>query len=143
MAIHSYRRAYAYCRIQSEFSPMFTDPASPVFLRIQQLVSQIPAGKVATYGQIALYVGNCTPRIVGFAMAALPADGDVPWQRVINAQGKISLRADGFGSEEQRLRLEAEGVRFDTQNRVNLRIYGWAGPDLAWRLEHGYDPEDL
>jgi methylated-DNA-protein-cysteine methyltransferase-like protein len=58
-------------------------------------------------------------------MAACPAD--VPWQRVINAQGKISVRKGG-GSLEQRALLEAEGVEFDDRERVDLARYGWPGP---------------
>ena len=61
------------------------------------VVRQIPAGKVASYGQIAEIVGDCTARVVGYAMAAAP--DDVPWQRVVNAQGKVSPRADHWGSD--------------------------------------------
>jgi methylated-DNA-protein-cysteine methyltransferase-like protein len=49
---------------------------------------------------------------------------DVPWQRVINSQGKISERA---GAERQRLLLEQEGVEFDAKDRVDLKKYGWSG----------------
>src|SRR5690606_8611188 len=94
---------------------------SPLYLRIHAVVRQIPPGRVATYGQIAAIVGDCTPRMVGYAMASLPPRSDVPWHRVINAQGKISLRADGGGAVEQRARLEAEGIHFDADGRVNLR----------------------
>ncbi|RLB62541.1 MAG: methyltransferase, partial [Deltaproteobacteria bacterium] len=62
-----------------------------LFSAIYALVFKIPPGHVTTYGQIARAVG-CTARTVGFAMAALPSGSDVPWQRVINAQGKISPR---------------------------------------------------
>ncbi len=93
--------------------------------RIYQLVRQIPQGRVATYGQIGRMPGNCTPRMVGYAMAALPGGSDVPWQRVINSQGKISLRADGREGTLQRRLLEKEGVRFDQNGRVDLNVYGW------------------
>lgn len=69
----------------------------PTYERIYEVVRLIPPGRVATYGQVASIVGNCTARMVGYAMAALPPGSDVPWQRVINAQGKISLRADSAG----------------------------------------------
>jgi methylated-DNA-protein-cysteine methyltransferase-like protein len=72
------------------------------------------------------------PRWVGGAMAACPPD--VPWQRVINAQGKISLRR---GAEQQRELLEAEGVTFDARERIDLKFYGWSGPDEAWLKAHG------
>ena len=112
----------------------------PTYLRINEVVRQIPPGKVATYGQIAGIVGHCTARMVGYAMAALHGDGDVPWQRVINAQGKISPRADSSSTSLQRLLLEEEGIRFKANGGIDLRIYSWGGPPLAWLLEHGYEP---
>jgi len=95
-----------------------------LYQRIYALVRQIPPGFVTTYGRIGQLAG-CTARTVGFAMAALPAGSDVPWQRVINSQGKISPRADGDGNILQRDLLVAEGVRFDHQLRVDLKAYGW------------------
>ena len=112
----------------------------PTYARIYVVVRQIPPGKVATYGQIAQIVGGCTARMVGYALAAAPAGGDVPWQRVINAQGKISLRANSGENALQRQLLEEEGIRFDAQSRVNLKQDRWSGPDLAWLLENGFDP---
>ncbi len=104
------------------------------------MVQQIPPGKVATYGQIAAIVGDCTAWMVGYAMAALQSSSDVPWQRVINAQGKISPRADSSGTAYQHERSESEGVRFDEQGKTNLHIYRWYGPSTEWLLEHGFDP---
>ncbi|MCC6168050.1 MAG: MGMT family protein [Caldilineaceae bacterium] len=112
---------------------------SALYLRIYTVVRQIPRGRVATYGQIAAIVGDCTPRMVGYAMAATPPGSDVPWHRVINAQGKISLRADGGGAGEQRARLEAEGIHFDGEGRANLRRVQWPGPSMDWLLENGFD----
>jgi len=112
-----------------------------IYQRICLLVQQIPAGQVATYGQIAALTGNCTARMVGYAMAALDGSAVVPWQRVVNAQGKISLRADSQSTASQRLRLMEEGIVFDATGRINLRRYRWPGPSVAWRLEHGFDPE--
>jgi methylated-DNA-protein-cysteine methyltransferase-like protein len=119
-------------------SPGFSSPPDPFGFNLQvwELVRQIPPGKVATYGQIA----NLIPapsgmaekdykafgaRWVGGAMAACP--DNVPWQRVINAQGKISPRRRG-GENQQRVLLEAEGVEFDPRGRVNLKQYAWQGP---------------
>jgi len=113
----------------------------PIHQRIYTIVQQIPPGQVATYGQVAALVGNCTARMVGYAMAALDGNNDVPWQRVINAQGKISPRADSTSTEHQRQLLVEEGIVFDPQGRINLRRYRWSGPPVAWRLEHGFDPE--
>jgi len=115
-----------------------TVPA-PLRARIYTVVRQIPEGKVATYGQIAAIVGDCTARMVGYAMAAVD-EPDVPWQRVINAQGKISPRADGGGAVEQRVRLEAEGIHFDENGRVALNRVRWYGPSVEWLIANGFDP---
>lgn len=90
--------------------------------QINAIVRKVPQGKVATYGQIAGYVERCTPRMVGYAMAALTED-DVPWQRIVNAQGGISPRADGDGALIQRRLLEAEGVQFGPNGRIDLKKY--------------------
>jgi methylated-DNA-protein-cysteine methyltransferase-like protein len=90
-------------------------------------VRRIPPGRVATYGQVATLAGlPRQARLVGYALHAV-ADGDrLPWHRVLNAQGRISLRAEGpGGSVLQRLRLEQEGVGFDARGRVSLERYGW------------------
>jgi methylated-DNA-protein-cysteine methyltransferase-like protein len=120
--------------------PVLPPEHERLYTRIYAVVCQIPRGQVATYGQIAELVGDCTARVVGYAMAAAP--DDVPWQRVINAQGKISPRADGWGSEAQRLRLEEEGVHLDADHKVDFKRYRWAGPGLDWLLAHGFAPQD-
>ncbi|NMC79839.1 MAG: cysteine methyltransferase [Chloroflexi bacterium] len=97
----------------------------PLYERIYAMVRQIPDGKVATYGQIAKMVGGCSARMVGYALAALPEGSGVPWQRVINYQGKVSPHGFGYGSAMQRLLLEEEGVVFDPQERVDLARFGW------------------
>lgn len=102
----------------------------PKYTQIYEVVKNIPPGKVATYGQIAELVGGCTARMVGYAMAALadkPGDEAVPWQRVINRQGRISPHGFGLGSAMQRQLLEGEGVRFDSSNRVDFAEAGWLG----------------
>jgi methylated-DNA-protein-cysteine methyltransferase-like protein len=115
-----------------------------LYERIYTVTRQIPAGQVATYGQIAAIVGGCTPRMVGYAMAALPYGTDVPWQRVINRQGKISLRAGGNGGALQRQLLEAEGVHFDPKtDSVDFSKVGWPGPDWEWLEQNGFNPAPL
>lgn len=110
---------------------------------VWEVVRQIPAGKVATYGQIAALIpapGGASEsgyrawgaRWVGGAMAACPPD--VPWQRVVNSQGKISLRK---GAEQQRQLLEVEGVVFDDRDRIDLANFCWQGPSETWLVEHG------
>jgi len=104
--------------------------------KVWALVRQIPPGKVSTYGRIAALLP--TPpgmdvkaylafgaRWVGGAMAACPEG--VPWQRVINSQGKVSLRPGGGGVDQREL-LEAEGIIFNEHDRVDLKIYAWEGP---------------
>jgi methylated-DNA-protein-cysteine methyltransferase-like protein len=117
----------------------FVSPPNPAAFNAQvwELVRQIPYGHVATYGQIA----NLMPvpegmtlkdyqafgaRWVGGAMAVCPEG--VPWQRVINAQGKISVRK---GAERQRELLEEEGVEFDSRDKIDIKRYGWKGPEAA------------
>lgn len=110
-----------------------------LYRRIWQLVAEIPPGRVATYGQVARIVG-CTARVSGYAMAALPAGSEVPWQRVINAKGEISERKGGGGEARQRRLLREEGVAFDAKGRVDLGQAGWPGPGWDWLERHGYDP---
>jgi len=96
-----------------------------IYQQIYAIVSLIPEGKVASYGQVAKLVERCTPRMVGYAMAALSPGSDVPWQRVINSQGKISRRVGGDDEKIQRALLESEGVEFDSQGRVDFSTVGW------------------
>ena len=111
--------------------------AQSLFPRIYEVVKQVPRGQVTTYGAVAHIVGRgCDARLVGYAMAGLQ-DDSVPWQRVINAQGKISPRA-GRGADLQRKRLEAEGVEFDARSRIDFDRFGWRGPDPEWASQHGY-----
>ncbi|HXG04477.1 MAG TPA: MGMT family protein [Candidatus Binatia bacterium] len=95
-------------------------------VQVWRLVRRIPPGRVATYGQIAALVGRPgAARAVGRAMRECPAD--VPWHRVVNARGGISARPRASGMVTQRLRLEAEGVRFE-RGLVRLGRYRWPGP---------------
>ncbi|RME52178.1 MAG: hypothetical protein D6790_18905 [Caldilineae bacterium] len=109
-----------------------------VYQDILLVVAQIPRGQVATYGQIAWIVGAATPRMVGYALAGLPENTDIPWQRVINSQGGLSPRGDPLAVDVQRRRLEAEGVQFGPEGRVDLDRFGWEGPDPGWLDEHGF-----
>ena len=100
----------------------------PLYERIYAAVRQVPFGRVTTYGTVARLVGGCSAQMVGFALAALPSRGEsepVPWQRVINAQGRISPHGAGFGTFEQRDLLEAEGVEFDAEGKIDLARFGW------------------
>ena len=119
-----------------------SDPSPPnqqaFYEQVWSLVRQVPRGKVVTYGQIAQTLPPpaemdpqtykaLSSRWVGSALAACPPD--VPWQRVINAQGKISDRP---GAQRQRHLLEQEGIVF-VKDKVNLKVYQWRGP--GWEDE--------
>jgi methylated-DNA-protein-cysteine methyltransferase related protein len=93
--------------------------------RIYAVVRRIPRGRVATYGQVAELAGLAGhARQVGYALHALHAASAVPWQRVVNASGAISLRPMS-GGISQRLLLEKEGVRFDARDRIPLATFRW------------------
>ena len=89
-------------------------------------IRAIPEGRVATYGQIAALSGMPgAARQVGWALAALSPDDDVPWHRVINAQGQISPRGARESVDLQRALLESEGVELSQRGRVDLGRYAW------------------
>lgn len=93
--------------------------------RVYRIVRKIPPGKVMTYGQIALILGEgYTPRTVGYVMFN-SADEGVPWQRVINAQGRCSTGRLTIPLNLQQELLEAEGVVFDDKGKCDLSIYQW------------------
>ena len=100
---------------------------SPPHEKIYAVVARIPRGRVATYGQVAALAGlPRQPRLVGYALHALPEDRRIPWHRVVNAQGRTSPRSDGFGHEDlQRLLLEDEGVEFSPAGVLSLARYRW------------------
>lgn len=99
--------------------------ASSSYAPIYRVVKRIPRGRVATYGQVAELAGlGGHARQVGYALHALSDDAVVPWHRVINAAGQISLRGEHAG-EIQRQLLEAEGVVFDRRDRVDLKRFRW------------------
>jgi methylated-DNA-protein-cysteine methyltransferase-like protein len=95
--------------------------------RIYAVVRRIPRGRVATYGQVAALAGLAGhARQVGYALHALPDGSTVPWQRVVNARGEISLRSVPGAGLTQRMLLEREGVQFDTRGRMALERFRWA-----------------
>ena len=90
-------------------------------------VRKVPAGRVATYGQIAELAGlEGHARQVGYALHNLPSGSTVPWHRVINAKGEISPRSAGDSHELQRMLLEAEGVEISVAGRIDLKKFRWA-----------------
>jgi methylated-DNA-protein-cysteine methyltransferase-like protein len=101
--------------------------------RVYQIVRQIPVGKVMTYGQLAIILGEgYTARTVGYVMGG--SDEDVPWQRVINSQGKCSTGRLTIPLNLQQELLEAEGVIFSASGKCDLRTYQW--------FPEGFEPDD-
>lgn len=100
----------------------------PAYQRIYRVITAIPPGCVATYGQVAALAGlPGHARQVGYALAALPNESDIPWQRVVNARGEVSPRAGdpGLAQGYQRHLLEEEGVVFDQRGRIDLERFQW------------------
>ena len=94
--------------------------------RIWQVVALIPPGRVATYGEVARQAGlPGAARRVGRALRTLPAGTRIPWHRVINAGGRLSLPAGGASHRTQRKRLEREGIAFRANGSIDLRRFGW------------------
>ena len=94
--------------------------------RIYAVVRRIPRGRVATYGQVAFLAGlPGHARQVGYALAALAEGSRVPWHRVLNAQGEVSLRGAPGWDDVQRQMLRREGVAFDRAGRTSLARFQW------------------
>jgi methylated-DNA-protein-cysteine methyltransferase related protein len=98
--------------------------------RVKRLIAGIPSGKVATYGQIAACAGNHrASRQVAWLLHSSSRKDKLPWHRVINSRGGISLPVGG-GFEEQRMLLEAEGIAVDPKGRINLKKHLWNPGDM-------------
>jgi len=92
---------------------------------VVEIIKSIPRGKVATYGQIAGLAGNrfASRQVVRVLNSSSRKEG-LPWHRVVNSSGKISLKP-GYGYEVQKELLEKEGIIFDKDDRIDLKIYLW------------------
>jgi len=94
--------------------------------KIYDMVSRIPKGKVATYGQIAKLIGYPNhARYIGRALSQLENNNNIPWYRVVNAKGKISPRGLNGCDDYQRIILEDENVVFDDKDCISLKEYQW------------------
>jgi methylated-DNA-protein-cysteine methyltransferase related protein len=99
---------------------------SSFFEQVYAVVASIPAGSVVSYGQIALHLGAPrAARTVGWAMSS--CSGDLPWHRIVNAQGKISAPVDSERFVMQCDRLRAEGIVVSADGCIDLKRYGWNG----------------
>lgn len=94
--------------------------------RIYQILAAIPSGKVTTYGDIARLAGSPrAARQVGGVLKRLPAGSKLPWHRVINRLGEISLTGEDL--DRQRVALLQEGVDVSPSGKVALSLYRWEG----------------
>jgi methylated-DNA-protein-cysteine methyltransferase-like protein len=92
--------------------------------QIWQFVKRIPQGKVATYGQIARLAGiEGQARFVGYALHGVAHKSGIPWHRVINSQGRISL--SGLPARRQRRLLESEKIEFSPAGKIDLKTFQW------------------
>ena len=119
---------------------MYNPPNAKTFFEsVWEIVREIPAGRVSSYGQIASMIPpdanmpparmrRLAPRWVGTALRKTPRGQSIPWQRVINSRGTISFPAGSPQAREQRCLLEMEGVEFDGRGKVDFGRFAWAGP---------------
>ena len=93
--------------------------------KVYEFLKTVPAGKVVTYGQIARFLGNKhLSRVVGNILHKNPDPATIPCHRVVNARGEVSAAYAFGGRDAQRRRLEAEGVLFSPDGRIDLNRYG-------------------
>lgn len=105
---------------------MASEQPETFYDRVYEFVRQVPPGRVVTYGQVALELGApAAARAVGYALHNLPGTSNVPWWRVVNASGGISLGHRGPAADFQREQLEAEGIYFNFEGKMRLREYRW------------------
>lgn len=103
-----------------------------VFEKIYEVVKQIPKGKVATYGFVAMKAGNPRwARVVGYALHNNPAPMVIPCHRVVNRDGEVAEAFVFGGGNAQRDLLQKEGIVFEKDGTVNLEKYGWNGENNA------------
>jgi methylated-DNA-protein-cysteine methyltransferase-like protein len=121
-------RAAAWSELYMDIT---TGERTSFYTRVYALVRQVPYGHVVTYGQVAALLGSPqAARAVGYALRVIPPNAGVPWHRVINHRGAISPRYPAQGPVVQRLLLEAEGIHFDAEDRIDLSVYRWQ-PETA------------
>lgn len=113
---------------------------------VYALVRHIPSGKVLNYGRVAYLLGVPRgARAVGWAMSALKhGDRGVPWHRVVNAKGRVSIKGSPEGAAEQRARLEAEGIVFDERGYLDMEHHLWqvAPPQVEQIIRAAFDEHD-
>ena len=106
---------------------------------VYRIVRPVPRGRVVSYGGVAAILGRPrAARAVGTALWNLPDGNDVPWWRVINRNGEISIKGVVHGPRIQRALLEDEGVRFDRHGRVDWERFGWSAQELGARPDDAF-----
>ncbi len=120
------RRPGAAGPVLAAARPEPAEPALPFTERVYALVLLVPRGRIVSYGGVAALLGHPrAARGVGGALAALPDESQVPWWRVVNRNGEISIKGPMHGAAIQRMLLEQEGVRFGPTGRVDWTVFGW------------------
>jgi methylated-DNA-protein-cysteine methyltransferase-like protein len=96
--------------------------------KVYRIVKKCPRGKIVSYGGVAAMLGQPrAARAVGKALNALPDGSNVPWWRVVNSRGEVSIRGVQQGEILQRTLLEREGIKFERSGRISWKYYGWDG----------------
>ncbi len=107
---------------------LFMNKSDPtLYQKIYSVISEVPAGKVATYKQIAEVAGiPGQQRVVGYALHKLPEESGVPWHRIINSKGKISYSISRNGHDDlQKALLINEGIKFSNTDVIDLNSFGY------------------
>jgi methylated-DNA-protein-cysteine methyltransferase-like protein len=95
---------------------------------VYRVVQKCPRGKIVSYGGVAAMIGQPrAARAVGRALNTLPEDTKVPWWRVVNSRGEVSIRGAEQGEVLQRVLLEREGIKFEPSGRISWKRFGWQG----------------
>ena len=96
------------------------------YSQVYKFAGKIPYGSVTTYGHIAIALGRPhNARAVGYALSLLPENTSVPWHRIINRLGKISIKSNFFSRDMQKVLLIQEGIIFDSDDKIDLDRFGW------------------
>ncbi|PIR42814.1 hypothetical protein COV25_00980 [candidate division WWE3 bacterium CG10_big_fil_rev_8_21_14_0_10_35_32] len=92
--------------------------------QVIKIINSIPRGKVASYGQIAVYAGAPrAARAIGMILNRLPSDTKLPWWRIVNNKGKLTIRGSIFNRNDQQSLLQAEGVQFKKEYEFKIEEY--------------------
>ena len=106
---------------------------NPFYQKVYLTVSKIPSGKISTYGQIAdLNYAYGRARQVGWALRRLKLPSNIPWHRVINSKGEITMRISRNGTDwMQKKLLINEGIKFDSRMKIDIKKYLWIPNDIT------------